>query len=177
MSFYVRSSLPTDQLLRAIPEVMKQIDQTLPVESPKTMPQTIREPIFLDRIFSILTTAFALLATLLAGVGLYGVLAYSVAQRTREIGIRMALGADSRRVRQLVMRQMSVMLIAGGVIGVAAALGLGRVVQSMLYGMQGHDPLVFVLAVVLLAGIALLAGYLPARRAAQLDPMDALRYD
>ena len=141
------------------------------------MPQQIRENVFLDRMISILSAAFAVLATLLAGVGLYGVLAYSVAQRTREIGVRMALGADGARVRALVMRQLGVMLIAGGAVGVAAAFGLGRAAQSLLYGLQGHDPLVFTLSVVMLAGVAGLAGYIPARRAAHVDPMHALRYD
>lgn len=177
MYFYVKTSLPPEQLLRTIPALIKTMDPTLPVEDLKTMPQQIRENIFLDRMISILSAAFAVLATLLAGVGLYGVLAYSVAQRTREIGVRMALGADSARVRQLVMRQIGGMLLAGGVVGVAAAFGLGRAAQSLLFGLEGHDPIVFALAVVLLSAIAALAGYVPARRAAQVDPMLALRYD
>jgi ABC-type antimicrobial peptide transport system permease subunit len=89
----------------------------------------------------------------------------------------MALGADGGRVRGLVMRQIGGMLLAGGIVGIAAAIGLGRAAQSLLYGLQGHDPIVFALSVALLAGIAALAGYLPARRAAQVDPMQALRYD
>lgn len=177
MYFYIKTSLPPEQLLRVIPATIKRIDPGLPVEDLKTMPQQIRENIFLDRMISILSAAFAVLATLLAGVGLYGVLAYSVAQRTREIGVRMALGADGGRVRGLVMRQIGGMLLAGGIVGIAAAIGLGRAAQSLLYGLQGHDPIVFALSVALLAGIAALAGYLPARRAAQVDPMQALRYD
>ncbi len=177
LSFYVKTSLPPEQLLRTIPAIMKTIDPTLPLEDLKTMPQQIKENVFLDRMISILSAAFAVLATLLAGVGLYGVLAYSVAQRTREIGVRMALGADGSRVRQLVMRQVGGMLLAGGIVGVAAAFGLGRAAQSLLYGLQGHDPVVFMMAVVLLAAIAAIAGYVPARRAAQVDPMQALRYD
>ncbi len=175
--FYVKSSLAPEQLLKTIPATLKQIDPMLPVEELKTMPQQVRENIFLDRMISILSAAFAVLATLLAGVGLYGVLSYSVAQRTREIGVRMALGADGRRVRLLVMRQLGVMLLAGGIVGVAAAIGLGRAARSLLFGLEGHDPIVFSLAVVLLAFIALFAGYMPARRAAQVDPMQALRYD
>ena len=175
--FYVKSSLPPEAILRSIPPIMKRLDPSLPVEELKTMPQQIRENIFLDRMISILSAAFAVLATLLAGVGLYGVLAYSVAQRTREIGVRMALGASARKVRGLVMRQIGVMLVAGGILGIAAALGLGRAAQSLLFGLQGHDPLVFVMAVALLSVIAGFAGYVPARRAAQVDPMHALRYD
>ena len=177
MYFYVKTSLPPEQLLRLVPATIKRIDPALPVEDLKTMPQQIRDNIFLDRMISILSAAFAVLATLLAGVGLYGVLAYSVAQRTREIGVRMALGADGGRVRALVMKQIGGMLLAGGIVGVAAALGLGRAARSLLFGLEGHDPLVFALSVVLLAGIAALAGYVPARRAAQVDPMQALRYD
>jgi predicted permease len=177
LSFYVKTSLPPSQLLASIPTVLKQLDPTLPVEELKTMPQQVRENIFLDRMISILSAAFALLATLLAGVGLYGVLAYTVAQRTREIGVRMALGANGARVRSMILRQVAVMTAIGGAVGVAAALGLGRAAQSLLYGLEGHDPLVFALAVVLLAAIAITAGYLPARRAAAIDPMHALRYD
>ncbi|MBL0170798.1 MAG: ABC transporter permease [Gemmatimonadaceae bacterium] len=177
MYFYVKTSLPPEQLLKTIPAALKRLDPTIPVEDLKTMPQQIRENVFLDRMISILSAAFAVLATLLAGVGLYGVLSYSVAQRTREIGVRMALGASGTRVRALVMRQIGVMLIAGGIVGVAAAFGLGRAAQSLLYGLQGHDPIVFALSVAMLAAVAGLAGYIPARRAAQVDPMHALRYD
>ena len=177
MNFYVRTSLPPEQILKSIPAVIKQIDATLPIEDIKTMPQQIRENIFLDRMISILSAAFAVLATLLAGVGLYGVLSYSVAQRTREIGVRMALGANGGRVRQLILRQVSFMLLIGGGIGIAAAVGVGQAAQSLLYQLKGYDPVVFALAVVLLSAIALAAGYLPARRAALVDPMHALRYD
>jgi predicted permease len=177
MNFMVRSSLPPEQLLGTIPAVMKRIDAGLPIEDLKTMPQQIRDNIFLDRMISTLTTAFALLATLLAGVGLYGVLAYSVAQRTREIGVRMALGADGGRVRAMVLRQVGAMIMVGTVIGILAALALGRAAQSLLYGLQGHDPLVFALAILALVSVAFVAGFLPARRASQTDPMNALRYD
>ena len=177
MYFYVKTSLPPEQFLKIIPATLKRLDPTIPVEDLKTMPQQIRENVFLDRMISILSAAFAVLATLLAGVGLYGVLAYSVAQRTREIGVRMALGADGARVRALIMRQLGVMLIVGGVVGVGAAFGLGRAAQSLLYGLQGHDPIVFTLSVAMLTGVAGLAGYIPARRAAHVDPMHALRYD
>jgi ABC-type antimicrobial peptide transport system permease subunit len=110
-------------------------------------------------------------------VGLYGVLAYTVAQRTREIGLRMALGADAPRVRRMVLRQVGVMTIVGGAVGVAAALGLGRLVQSLLYQLEGHDPAVVAAAVVLLTAIAFGAGYVPATRASRVDPMRALRYE
>ncbi len=177
LHYYVRTSLPPAQLLAAIPPVLQRLDPTLPVENIKTMSQQVRENVSMDRMLSILSAAFALLATLLAGVGLYGVLAYTVAQRTREIGVRMALGADSARVRGMVLRQVGLMTAVGGVIGIAAAFWIGRTAQSLLYGLEGHDPVVFALAVVLLTAIALAAGYVPARRAAAVDPIQALRYD
>src|SRR5207302_8732263 len=112
--------------LRALPAVIKTIDPGLPMDGLKTMPQQIRENVSVDRLISILSASFAVLATVLAAVGLYGVLAYSVAPRTREIGVRMALGADSGKVRAMVLRQRSGMTLAGGGIGLAGALGLGR---------------------------------------------------
>jgi predicted permease len=175
--FYVRSTMPPEQMLPTLRETMKRIDPMLPVEELKTLPQQVKENVFLDRMISILSSAFALLATLLAGIGLYGVLSYSVTQRTREIGVRMALGAGAAHVRRLVMRQVGMMLLVGGAVGVAAALALGRAARSLLFELQGHDPAAVVAAVALLAGVALAAGFIPARRAAQVNPMNALRYD
>jgi predicted permease len=175
MYFYARTRLPSDQLLGAIPPMMKRIDATLPVQELKTMPQQLKENVFLDRMISVLSSAFALLATLLATVGLYGVLAYSVSQRTREIGVRMALGADGGRVQGMVLRQVGLMVAVGAAIGTIGALALGRAAKSLLFGLEGHDPVVFVSAVLLLAAVALGAGWLPARRASRTDPMVALR--
>ena len=141
------------------------------------MPQQIRENVFMDRMISLLSASFAVLATLLAAVGLYGVLAYTAAQRTREIGVRMALGADAGKVRRLVMRQVGLMTTVGGLVGLAGAFALGRGAQSLLFGLQGHDPVVFVLATIVLVLVALAAGYLPALRASKTDPMQALRYE
>ena len=175
--FYVRSSLPPEQVLGTLVGTMKRIDPSLPVEDLKTMSQQVKESVFLDRMISILSSAFALLATLLAGIGLYGVLSYSVAQRTREIGVRMALGADGARVRDMVMRQVGWLLVIGGAIGISVAVVLGRAARSMLYQLEAHDPGSMAMAVVLLACVALAAGFIPARRAALVDPMHALRYD
>jgi predicted permease len=175
--FYVRSTMPPEQMLPTLRETMKRIDPQLPVEELKTMPQQVKENVVLDRMISILSSAFALLATLLAGIGLYGVLSYTVTQRTREIGVRMALGAGAAHVRRLVMRQVGMMLLVGGAIGVGAALALGRAARSLLFELQGHDPMAMVAAVGLLAAVALAAGFIPARRAAQVNPMNALRYD
>ena len=174
MSFYVRTPQP-ETVLRSIDGVVRKIDPGVPVEALKTMPQQIRDNVFLDRMISILSSAFAVLATLLAAVGLYGVLAYSVAQRTREIGVRMALGADAGRVRVMVLRQVGGMMIVGGLIGLAGAVGLGTVASSQLFGLTGTDPMVFALALSALSFVAFGAGYLPARRASLVDPVVALR--
>ncbi len=175
--FYVRSAVAPEQMLGTLRTVVKRIDPNLPVEELKTMQQQVKENVFLDRMISMLSSAFALLATVLAGVGLYGVLSYSVAQRTREIGVRMALGADGANVRALVLRQVGWMVLIGGAIGIGFALGAGRAARSLLFELQGHDSLSFTIAVVLLAVVALGAGWIPARRAAMTDPMHALRYD
>jgi ABC-type antimicrobial peptide transport system permease subunit len=177
MYFYVRSSLPTDQLLRAIPRVIRKLDANLPVERLTTLPQQVRDNVFLDRMISTLSVAFAVLATLLAAVGLYGVLAYSVAQRTREIGVRMALGATSATVSRMVLRQVGVMTLIGAVIGIAGAIALGRGAQSLLFEIKGSDPAVIALSTVVLAAVAFAAALVPALRASRVDPMQALRYE
>ena len=114
---------------------------------------------------------------LLAAVGLYGVLAYTVAQRTREFGVRMALGAEPARVRGMVLKQVALMTVVGGVLGLAAAIGLGRLAQSLLFEIKGYDPIVLAASAVLLALVAFAAGFIPAHRASKVDPMRALRYE
>jgi predicted permease len=177
MNYYVKTSGDPNQLLRSIPSAVRRLDATLPVEDLKTMPQQIRENVFMDRMITILSASFALLATLLAAIGLYGVLAYSVAQRTREIGVRMALGADAAKVRAMILRQVGVMVLIGGVIGIAGAIALGRGAKSLLFELSGTDPVVIVTSAVVLALVALGAGYIPALRASKVDPMQALRYE
>jgi predicted permease len=176
-NFYVRTALPTDQSIRAIRAAMKNIDPNLPLDALETLPQQVHENVYLDRMTSTLTLVFALLATVLAAIGLYGMLAYSVTQRTREIGVRMALGADMSNVRALVLRQVGAMMLVGGAIGIAAAIGLGRAAQSLLYQVNGYDPVVIAAAAVALAAVAFLAGFLPALKASRVDPMQALRYE
>jgi len=175
--FYVRTALEPEQLLTAIPNVVKQLDPNLPVNNLKTMETQIQENVFMDRMISVLSTGFAVLATLLAGIGLYGVLAYTVAQRTREFGLRMALGADGGRVRGMVLRQVAVMAVIGGLVGLAAAVGIGQAAQSLLFEIKGYDPLVLSVSIVVLVVVTLAAGYLPAWRASRIDPMKALRYE
>jgi predicted permease len=177
LNFYVRSSLPDEQILRAVNGVMKTLDPNLPIEGLKTMTQQVRENVFLDRMIGTLSASFALLATLLAAVGLYGVLAYSVAQRTREIGVRMALGANAGSVRVMVLRQVAVMTVIGGVIGIAGAVALGQAARSLLFQLQGWDPTVIAISVISLSIVSFAAGFLPALRASRVDPMAALRYE
>jgi ABC-type antimicrobial peptide transport system permease subunit len=152
-------------------------DPNLPVFNVKTMEKQIDESLFMDRLVAALSVTFGVLATLLAAVGLYGVMAYMVVRRTREIGIRMALGADRRNVLRLVMQE--VILLAGVGIGIAvvASLAMGRLIQSQLLGVSGRDPLVIASATAVLALVALFAGFLPAMRATRVDPLQALRYE
>src|SRR5262245_13644793 len=177
MHVYVRASGDVAQAASAITAVVKRLDPNLPVEALETLSAQVRANTFLDRMMTTLSAAFALLATLLAAIGLYGVLAYTVAQRTREIGLRMALGAAPARVRGMVLRQVAIMTLVGGFAGVAGALGVGKAAQSILYQMTGADPTVLALSAVALALVALCAGFIPAHRASRVDPMRALRYE
>jgi predicted permease len=177
MQVYVRTSTDTAQAASTITGVVKRLDPNLPIENLETVPDQIRNNTFLDRMVTTLSAAFALLATLLAAIGLYGVLAYTVAQRTREIGLRMALGAAPARVRGMVLRQVAIMTLVGGLVGVGGALGVGRGAQSILYQMTGADPAVLTLSAVALALVALCAGFIPAHRASRVDPMRALKYE
>ena len=176
-SFYVRSSTDPERMVSTVQAVVKRLDANLPVDELKTMAQQVRENIFLDRMITQMSAIFAGLATLLAAIGLYGVLAYTVAQRTREIGLRMALGADGGQVRAMVLKQVAWLTVIGGAIGLAAAVGIGRLASSLLYELQGYDPIVLIASAALLTTVALAAGFVPALRASRIDPMTALRYE
>jgi ABC-type antimicrobial peptide transport system permease subunit len=142
-----------------------------------TLERQLEESLIAERMIAALSTVFGLLATVLAVLGLYGVMAYTVARRSREIGIRMALGAQSGNVVWLVMREV-LLLVAGGVgIGLPAALALSKLVRAQLYGVEPDDPLSIAAATLLLAAVAVLAGYVPARRASGYDPVRVLRYE
>jgi predicted permease len=178
MTFYVRTSLPPDQIMGAIPQVVQRVDPNLPVETLRTVHRQMREEtMVLERVMSVLTASFAMLATVLAAIGLYGVLAYTMARRTHEIGLRMALGATRGRVRRMVLGQVGAMALIGGGIGALAALAVARAAQGLLFQLQFHDGRVFAAAAVVLTLVALAAGFVPADRAARVDPMRALKYE
>ena len=179
MSFYIRTAIEPSQFLKSVNTIVSRVDPNLPVEELKTMPQQVQENVFLDRLISTMSAAFATLATLLAAIGLYGVLAFTVSQRTREFGLRMALGAQGSNVKGLVLKQVAILALVGGTIGLAMAWAIGGIAESeeQLFGMKGHDPLVFTAAFVVLSLVALGAGYIPARRASRVDPMRALRWE
>ena len=177
MTFYVRTSGAPEQIIQTIQRLVANVDSNLPVENLRTMEEQVRDNVFLDRMISTMSAGFAVLATLLAAVGLYGVLAYTVAQRTREIGLRMALGAAPDRVRAMVLGQVALMTLIGAVVGLTGAVWAGRAAKSILYQMEGYDPIVLASSVVLLSLVALGAGFIPAHRASRIDPMLALRYE
>ena len=177
MVFYVRTAVDAGGFMVNIPKVVAKLDANLPVEQLRLLAQQARDNVFMDRMVTTLSAAFAILATLLAAVGLYGVLAYTVTQRTREIGLRMALGAGPGRVRGMVLRQVGVMTVIGGVIGLAGAVAASRGAGALLYQLQGSDPGVLTLSAAVLAVVALTAGFVPALRASRIDPMRALRWE
>lgn len=175
MTFYVRTN--AEGTVPALRDAVRRLDANLPVEEPRTMEDAVRGATTRERLMSLMTGAFAILATLVAAIGLYGMLAYAVAQRTPEIGLRMALGATRARVRWMVLRQVLVVATAGGAIGLASAMLLGRAAQTLLFGLQFDDPVVLASSIVVLVLVALAAGLVPAGRAARVDPMSALKYE
>jgi predicted permease len=153
------------------------LDPNLPLIEVRTMTQQIDSSLSNERIFARLTAGFGLLALLLASIGIYGIMTYTVARRTSEIGIRMALGARADQVLSMVLREVSWMALAGVAMGVGGALWLGRFLSAMLYGLKPSDPLTLITAAALLTIIALLAALGPARRASRIDPIRALRHE
>ena len=177
LSFYVRSAVPPSQMLAQVRRVMASLDPDLPPENLRTLDDQIRLNIQSDRLVLQLAAAFAFLATALAMLGLYGVMAHSVTRRTREIGIRMALGAAPRRIRTMVVREIGWILGVGLATGVPTALALSRFTESQLFGVKAFDGLVVCGTVVALTFSAAAAGFIPARRAARVNPLEALRYE
>ena len=175
LTFYVRAAQDGGSAATAVRQAVQRLDANLPIFEMKTMAVQVDESLFVERMVAVLSVAFGGLAALLAALGLYGVMSYAVTRRTREIGIRMALGAERSRVLWLVLREVAIMAAIGIFIGVSGALWLTRPVQSQLFGLSPNDPATIAGAAALLAVIALVAGYVPARRATTIDPMVALR--
>jgi putative ABC transport system permease protein len=175
--YYVRASIEPAALLRTIPQVVAGVDSNLPVSDLTTLERQVQDNVYLDWLVTASSAGFAVLATLLAALGLYGVLSYNVVQRTREIGLRLALGATPAKLRAMVVKQAGFMASVGCLTGLIVAIGFSRVVEVLLFGLSGHDPVVLITATAVLAAVALAAGYLPARRASVIPPMSALRHE
>jgi predicted permease len=172
---YVRTERDPESAMRSLRALVAEMDSRMPIVGMKSLDQQLDESLVTERMIATLSSMFGILATVLAIIGLYGVMAYMVARRAREIGIRMALGAQPGRVVWLVMREVLVLVGIGIAAGVPAAYGLTRVVRSELYGVDPSDPVAILLATLVLTAVALLAGFIPARRAAGYDPVMVLR--
>jgi putative ABC transport system permease protein len=173
----VRTAMEPTTVVTAVREAMRDLDSNLPLVRMLTQKTHVEASLQSERSLSTLSTLFGSLALLLACLGLYGIAAFSVAIRTREIGIRMALGARSQDVHRMVIRQGMRLAISGVVAGAAAAFAVSRVLANLLYGISATDALIYAAVALLLVLVAMAACYIPARRAARVDPMVALRYE
>jgi predicted permease len=177
MMAYLRTSRPPEQIFSSARRVVNNLDPNIPVADMETLEKQQAESMISERLVASLSAGFGVLATLLAAIGVYGVMAYVVAQRTREIGVRMALGASTRDVVWLVMREVLMLAGIGIAIGLPAALALTKLAKAQLFGIQPNDAFSIALATLTIALIAMLSGYVPARRATWIDPMRALRWE
>jgi predicted permease len=177
VAFYVRAGLGSKSAYASLRSEVKKLDAAMPVYSMKTLGGQLDETLLTERLIALLSAGFGLLATLLAAMGLYGVMAFVVARRTKELGLRMALGAQPATVIWLVMKDVLLLLVLGLAVGIPAAIGLGRLVASQLYGIKVNDPWIAGASVVVLIVVASLAGFVPAQRASRIDPILALRYE
>jgi predicted permease len=174
---YLRSSRPAESMFTLVRQTVSEMDPDIPVHSTRTLERQVAQSLSRERLVATMTVTFGCLATLLAVVGLYGVMSFTVARRTREIGVRVALGASSRAISWLVIREVLVIAVVGIAVGLPAAWWLGRYVSTQLFEVRPSDPLTVAGAVILLLGVALMAGLIPSLRAARLDPTTALRHE
>jgi predicted permease len=177
LTYYVRTTQDPTQISNSIRSVVNDLDSSLPVTGLRTFEAQIDRQLANDRLIATLSEIFGGLAALLAAIGIYGLLAYGVTQRTREIGIRMALGAEAGNVGRMILTEMSWLLLVGVVIGLPLTYGLGKLLNSMLYGVKAFEPATVGVALVFMALVASAAAYIPARRATRVDPLVALRYE
>jgi putative ABC transport system permease protein len=177
MTLIVRATSDPASLAAAVRSKVQGVDPNQPVYDVATMEQRFSNAVAPQRFNALVMAIFAAMAVILAGVGVYGVMAYSVARRTHEIGIRRALGAQQQDVMRLVLRRGAALVLVGITLGLAGALALTRFLSNLLYGVTVRDPLTFVAVSLILVGVALMANYIPARRAAKVDPMVALRHE
>jgi predicted permease len=177
MTAYVRTSRQPEQAFVSLRQLVNKLDANLPVSAMKTLEKQQEESLSTERLVATLSAAFGILATLLSAIGLYGVMAYTVAQRTREIGVRIALGAETSDVLWMVMKEVAMLAAIGIAIGLAASYGVTRFAQSQLYGIQANDTFTVTLATLGIVSVAIAAGFIPARRAARVDPTLALRWE
>ncbi|HSE25096.1 MAG TPA: FtsX-like permease family protein, partial [Pyrinomonadaceae bacterium] len=177
MNFVVRTNGNPDSIAAGIRSAVREVDSSLPVYNLRSMAEVVSRSMVQPRFLSLLLAVFSGIALFLAAIGIYGVMAYSVAQRTQEIGVRMALGAQRLHVLRLVFGQGLLMLGLGTVIGVVGAFALTRLMSTLLFEVTATDPLTYVAVVGILTFVALLACYIPARRATKVDPLTALRYE
>jgi putative ABC transport system permease protein len=177
LTLLLRTSGNPESLLPAVRSMVSNLDKNIPIYDVLTLQDLLHDQTASQRFSSLLLSAFAVFAVLLAGLGIYGITAYSVSQRTREFGLRMALGALPRNISFLILRRVLVLTFLGMAIGIAASLALGKLISSLLFHVEPCDPATFFTVSLLLPTIILLACYVPARRASRVDPMVALRYE
>jgi predicted permease len=177
VAFYVRAGIGSASAYGALRNEVKKLDASMPVYELKTLGAQLDETLLTERLIALLSAGFGFLATLLAAIGLYGVMSFMVARRTKELGVRMALGAQPASVIWLVMKEVLLLLALGLAAGIPAAMGLGRLVASQLYGIKASDPWIGGASVLLLILVACVAGLIPAQRASRIDPILALRYE
>jgi predicted permease len=177
MTAYVRTETAPVSFFGVLRRAVREVDASVPTYEMRTLDTQVENSLVTERLLATLSSVFGILATLLAAIGLYGVMAFMVARRTREIGIRMALGATGGSVVWLVMREVLFLAATGLTIGLVAAIGLTRLVEAQLFGVKPTDLVTMMLATLGIAAVAMLAGYLPARRATTIDPMQALRFE
>ncbi len=175
MTVVVRTAMAPEMLARAARHQVAEIDKDQPIAALRTVEELLSLSVAQPRLYSALLGMFSTVALVLAAVGIYGVMSFAVGQRTREIGVRIALGAPARTVREMVLRQGLGLALAGVAFGIAGAFALTRVLGRLLYGVSATDPVTFLSAALLLITVAAVASYVPARRATRVDPMVALR--